>query len=96
MTQLETPMDTVLELARMAKEAGKCMILDPSPARADLPEEIFPLIDIIKPNKKELSILTGMPTGTDEEIEAAADAYQRGFKGSCISWGKRGDAGRWQ
>ena len=62
MTQLETPMDTVLELARMAKEAGKCMILDPSPARADLPEEIFPLIDIIKPNKKELSILTGMPT----------------------------------
>ena len=55
MTQLETPMDTVLELARMAKEAGKCMILDPSPARADLPEEIFPLIDIIKPNKKELS-----------------------------------------
>ena len=34
MTQLETPIDTVLELARMAKKADKCMILDPSPARA--------------------------------------------------------------
>ena len=31
MTQLETPIDTVLELARMAKKADKCMILDPSP-----------------------------------------------------------------
>ena len=91
MTQLETPMDTVLELARMAKEAGKCMILDPSPARADLPEEIFPLIDIIKPNKKELSILTGMPTGTDEEIEAAADALlTKGVSKVVVSLGARG------
>ena len=70
MTQLETPIDTVLELARMAKKADKCMILDPSPARADLPDELFPLIDIMKPNEKELSILTGMPTETDEEIKA--------------------------
>ena len=84
-------MDTVLELARMAKEAGKCMILDPSPARADLPEEIFPLIDIIKPNKKELSILTGMPTGTDEEIEAAADALlTKGVSKVVVSLGARG------
>ena len=51
MTQLETPIDTVLELARMAKKADKCMILDPSPARADLPDELFPLIDIMKPNE---------------------------------------------
>ena len=74
------------------------MILDPSPARADLPDELFPLIDIMKPNEKELSILTGMPTETDEEIKAAADALleKRCFQGCGYPWGKRRHAGRWQ
>ena len=98
MTQLETPIDTVLELARMAKKADKCMILDPSPARADLPDELFPLIDIMKPNEKELSILTGMPTETDEEIKAAADALlEKGVSKVVVTLGARGAmAGRWQ
>ena len=91
MTQLETPIDTVLELARMAKKADKCMILDPSPARADLPDELFPLIDIMKPNEKELSILTGMPTETDEEIKAAADALlEKGVSKVVVTLGARG------
>lgn len=91
MTQLETPVDTVLELAKMAKDAGKCMILDPAPARTDLPEELFPLIDIIKPNEKELSILTGMPTETNEEIEVAADVLlQKGVSKVVVTLGPRG------
>ena len=67
------------------------MILDPSPARADLPDELFPLIDIMKPNEKELSILTGMPTETDEEIKAAADALlEKGVSKVVVTLGARG------
>ena len=38
--QLEIPFDTVCYVAEKAKEAGKCVILDPAPAR-ELPEELI-------------------------------------------------------
>lgn len=91
MTQLETPVDTVLELAKMARQYGKCMILDPAPARADLPDELFSLIDIMKPNETELRILTGMRTDTDEDIrKAAAVLLEKGVSKVVVTLGDRG------
>ncbi len=91
MTQLETPVDAVLELARMARQYGKCMILDPAPARADLPDELFSLIDIMKPNETELRILTGMRTDTDEDIrKAAAVLLEKGVSKVVVTLGDRG------
>ena len=56
-----------------------------------MPDELFPLIDIMKPNEKELSILTGMPTETDEEIKAAADALiEKGVSKVVVTLGARG------
>ena len=90
-TQLETPVDTVLELAKTVRKYGRCMILDPAPARADLPEEIFPLIDIMKPNETELQILTGMDTDTDENIrKAAAMLLAKGVSQVVVTLGDRG------
>ena len=70
--QLEIPMPAVIEAAKMAKECGKLVVIDPAPARADFPAELYPLIDITKPNETELSILTGMSTDTEEQVIAAA------------------------
>lgn len=92
-TQLETPVDTVLELAKLAKEYGKCMILDPAPAREDLPDALYPLIDIMKPNETELQILTGMKTNTDENIRTAAEALlAKGVSTVVVTLGDRGAA----
>ena len=90
-TQLETPVDTVLELAKTARKYGKCMILDPAPARADLPDELFPLIDIMKPNETELQILTGMKTDTDEAVvKAASVLLEKGVSKVVVTLGGRG------
>lgn len=92
-TQLETPVDTVLALAEMAAKHGKCMILDPAPARGDLPEALFPMLDIVKPNETELQILTGLKADTRENIEkAAASLLARGVKTVVVTLGDKGAA----
>jgi ribokinase len=92
-TQLETPVDTVVALAKMAKAYGKCMILDPAPARSDLPDELFPLIEVIKPNETELQILTGKKTDTAENIEKAASCLlAKGVSKVVVTLGDKGAA----
>jgi ribokinase len=92
-TQLETPVDTVVALAKMAKAYGKCMILDPAPARSDLPDELFPLIEVIKPNETELQILTGKKADTAENIEKAASCLlAKGVSKVVVTLGDKGAA----
>ena len=57
--QLEIPLETVIYTAKKAKELNKMVILDPAPARYDLPDELFKYVDLIKPNETELGILLG-------------------------------------
>lgn len=56
--QLEIPFDTVCYVAEKAKEAGKCVILDPAPAR-ELPEELIRGLTIVKPNQTEIMKVLG-------------------------------------
>ncbi len=56
--QLEIPLETVVFVAKTAKELGKTVILDPAPARRDIPEELYRCVDYLKPNETELAILT--------------------------------------
>ena len=70
--QLEIPLESVCSAIRQAKTLGKLVILNPAPARQDIPEDLFPLLDVITPNETELSVLTGGPAGTVEEIEQSA------------------------
>ncbi|SFS11078.1 ribokinase [Agrococcus baldri] len=71
LTQLETPLPITLAAVRRAHEAGITVILDPAPAR-ELPEEIWPLVDIIKPNETEAALLTGIA------VDSPASAAQAG------------------
>ncbi|MFT4416616.1 ribokinase [Fredinandcohnia humi] len=60
MVQLEIPLETVLEVARIAKKYDVPLILDPAPARI-LPNELYEMVTYIVPNETELSEITGLP-----------------------------------
>ena len=89
--QLEIPVDVVTYVARIAKEKNKLVVLDPAPARADLPDELFSYVDIMKPNETELSILTGVDTSNDDNIiKADKSLVEKGVKNVIVSLGGRG------
>ncbi|HEY9620905.1 MAG TPA: ribokinase [Crinalium sp.] len=89
--QLEIPLPAVVAAAQAAKRAGVRVILDPAPARSDLPNELYPLVDIITPNQVEASHLVGFPVVDVESAAKAADVLnQRGVLTSIIKLGKSG------
>lgn len=84
--QLEIPIDTVLYVSKLAKEYGKTVILDPAPARNDLPLELYKNIDIIKPNETEVLTLTGK----DDIGNASLDLIEKGCKNVIVTLGSEG------
>ena len=89
--QLEIPVPSVVAAAKLAKKHGKTVVLDPAPARADLPDELWAQVDITKPNETELALLTGLPTGTEEEVVTAAKALiAKGVKNVLVTLGGDG------
>lgn len=56
--QLEIPMETVIAAARIAKEAGATVILDPAPARP-VPDTLLSGADYVTPNETEIAVLAG-------------------------------------
>ena len=89
--QLEIPVSSVVAGAKLARKYGKIVVLDPAPARADLPNELWPLVDITKPNETELALLTGLPTGTEDEVVTAAKfLLTKGVKAVMVTMGGDG------
>ncbi|WP_353931388.1 ribokinase [Okeanomitos corallinicola TIOX110] len=88
--QLEIPIDTVIQIAKIAQNTNIKIILDPAPAQI-LPEEIYPLIDIITPNEIEASQLVGFAvTGEETAAKAAEILLQKGVKCAIIKLGAKG------
>jgi ribokinase len=88
--QLEIPLETTLEAFRVAKAAGVMTILNPAPA-AELPDELLSLTDILVPNEIEAAMISGLPTRTIEQAEAAARALRaRGVQTVIVTLGERG------
>lgn len=88
--QLESPLETVIAAARLAKQHQTQVILNPAPAR-ELPDELLAMIDIITPNETEAQRLTGIAVDSDEDVARAAQALHG--KGICtviITLGSRG------
>jgi ribokinase len=88
--QLEIPLKVVIAAARLAKENHVKVILDPAPAQA-LPDEIYPLLDIITPNETETERLVGYPIKTRQDAARAARKLKdRGIKDVIIKMGSHG------
>jgi ribokinase len=57
--QLETPIDTVETVLKMAKSLGVKTLLNPAPARP-LSNDLLSVVDLLVPNETEFETLTGL------------------------------------
>jgi ribokinase len=88
--QLESPLETVIAAARLAKQHQTQVILNPAPAR-ELPDELLAMIDIITPNETEAQRLTGIAVDNDDDAARAAQAlHDKGIATVIITLGSRG------
>lgn len=91
MLELGVPLEAVIEAAKVAREMGCIVILDPAPARSDLPTELYPLVDIMTPNEVEASQLVGFAVEDATTAEKAAIILrQRGVKTAIVTLGSLG------
>jgi len=88
--QLEIPTPTVLSAAKLAKQSGVRVLLNPAPAK-ELPDELISLADFIIPNETELSLLTGVEVN---DISSAQKATQgllnKGAQNVIVTLGSKG------
>jgi ribokinase len=91
--QLEISVETVTHAAKLAKELGLTVVLNPAPAPADgiLPDELLKHVDIIIPNQTEAELLTGIKVvDIISAIDAAKALQSKGIKQVIITMGEMG------
>lgn len=88
--QLESPLESVLAAAEIARQHHTQVILNPAPA-TPLSDALLSLVDIITPNETEAEILTGVHIDTDEDAARAARVlHDKGIRDVLITLGSRG------
>lgn len=88
--QLEVPIETVEQAAKVANKNNVLFILDPAPAR-ELSDELLSMVDIIKPNETEAEALTGVKVTDEATAGKAADVLlAKGVKTVIITLGDKG------
>ncbi|AWQ20664.1 ribokinase [Pantoea ananatis] len=88
--QLESPLDSVLAAATLARQHQTRVILNPAPA-TKLSDDLLALTDIITPNETEAEILTGIAVNNDDDAaRAAAALHEKGIATVLITLGRRG------
>lgn len=89
--QLEIPLSAVVAAAQAAHHAGVKVILDPAPAQADLPTDLYALVSILTPNAIEAAQLVGFPVhDAATAAQAATILQQRGVETVVIKLGATG------
>ncbi len=89
--QFEISMSAVWRATQAAREAGVKVILDPAPVQIEVPEELYPLVDIITPNEIEAGQLVGFPVdGVEAATKAANMLLQRGVGSAIVKLGAKG------
>ena len=88
--QLEIPVETVEYVAALACSKGANVVLNPAPA-CKLPESIYKNLEIITPNEKEASMITGIDVNDLDSAKRAAEIiYSKGVKNVIITMGAKG------
>ena len=88
--QLEIPLAANIQAARIAREKGWKVILNPAPAQP-LPEELLELSDYLTPNEIELEMLAGRTLTEDADLVPAARSLLRhGVQGVIVTLGEKG------
>ena len=88
--QLEVPLESVFEAAKLARSHGTRVVLNPAPAQP-LSADLLALVDLITPNQTEAELLTGVKvTGEASAAEASARFHQMGIADVMITLGSQG------
>ncbi len=88
--QLEIPLGTVEEAARLGRARGITVLLDPAPAQP-LSDSLLAHIDVLLPNEHEAAVLAGLTNdGPDQALEAARRLQARGPRTVLVKLGSRG------
>ncbi len=90
--QLETPIEAVMAAARLARSAGKAVVLNAAPARP-LGTELLKLLDVLVVNRTEGAIVGGLDDRSDPgrlalrlaEIGPATVVLTLGAQGSIVA-----------
>lgn len=97
--QLEIPVESVIEAARLGRKNGIQVVLNPAPAQS-LPSDLLQAVDVLTPNRIELAQLLGVSENDvmamdDERL--AKSALGLGVPSAVITLGKDGAlaAGSW-
>ena len=92
LVQLETPVETIMHAAKMAKENGVTVVLNPAPApKKPLPNELLNNVDIIIPNKTEAEIISGVEiTDYESEMKAILEIDRKGVSTTIVTLGSKG------
>lgn len=97
--QLEIPVESVIEAARLGRKNGIQVVLNPAPAQS-LPSDLLQAVDVLTPNRIELAQLLGVSESDvmamdDENL--AKSALGLGVPSAVITLGKDGAlaAGSW-
>ncbi|MEZ8188375.1 ribokinase [Vibrio sp. 1F279] len=90
LTQLETPIEGIEYAAKVAKESGTQVILNPAPARP-LSDSLLACVDVITPNETEAEVLTGITvTDSASAHQAALALHAKGIETVMITLGAKG------
>jgi ribokinase len=88
--QLETPMKTIREAARIASGAGVPVILNPAPAQP-LPHDLLRHVTVLTPNETEAELLSGIRIARKSDLERAAEQLlSLGLKALLVTLGSKG------
>ncbi|MEV1173536.1 ribokinase [Nonomuraea sp. NPDC049784] len=88
--QLEIRTEVACHAARAGAAAGLTVVLDPAPAQ-ELPDDVWPYLDIVTPNESEATVLTGVQVTDLESAERAAAWFlERGVGHAIITLGSGG------
>ncbi len=89
--QLEISLETVYAAIAFGKKHGVRTVLNPAPATSALDIAHVSDVSYFIPNETELAILTGMPTESEANIEAAAQSLLgQGMQAAIVTLGARG------
>jgi len=87
---LETPLETIVTAARLARQAGARVVLNPAPAQ-HLAPELLRTVDLLIPNEYEAALMTGIEIHSLQDArEAAARLLQSGAGSVIVTLGSRG------
>lgn len=88
--QLEVPLETVIEAARIGSESGTAVILNPAPAQP-LGDLLLRQVTVLTPNETETELLTGVAvTDPAGQAKAAQDLRRRGIQTVVMTLGGAG------